>query len=69
MSETTTAVATTKPGYKTSEWYLTLLTNIVGALATSGLIADGSMWSRGVGAVMMVLSTLGYTYARTKAKA
>jgi len=57
-----------KPGYKTTEFWLTLLANTIGALLTSGLIADGSTLARVLGVIMMVLSTLGYNVSRGMAK-
>jgi hypothetical protein len=67
---TDTAIATTtKPGYKTSEFWLTLAANLVGTLMASGVVTDGGTVAKVLGVVVMLLSTLGYQVARTKAKA
>ena len=54
-----------KPGWKTSEAWFTLAAQIVGALLTSGLLADGSKEMRIAGVVALVLSSLGYQANRT----
>jgi hypothetical protein len=58
----------TKPGWKTTEFWLTALADIFGALMISGIFAEGSMWARIVGGGIMVLATLGYSAARSKSK-
>lgn len=57
-----------KPGYKTTEFWLSLAAMVIGALASSGLIIDGSVWAKIVGVVGSVLGALGYTAARAYAK-
>lgn len=55
-----------KPGYKTTEFWLSLLTVILGTAAPS---FDGMpMLGRIIGLALSVLATLGYTYARTSIK-
>jgi hypothetical protein len=56
------------PGYKTTEFWLTLVSLILGALLTSGAIADGSLASQVIGGAMVVLTQLGYAKARADAK-
>lgn len=58
-----------KPGYKTTEFWLATAAMIVGALYGSGLISDGSTFDKVLGMAVSLLSALGYTVARTKAKA
>lgn len=65
---TTTAPAPVEPGYTTTEFWLSLIVIILGALATSGLIADGSTAARLIGMAMSVLGALGYTAARAIVK-
>lgn len=65
---TATASTTTKPGYKTTEFYLSLAAALVGALLTSGLLADGSQAMRIAGMAAFALATLGYTVSRGAAK-
>ena len=57
-----------KPGYKTTEFWLSLAAMVVGALASSGIVADGSGWAKLVGLISTVLGALGYTAARAYAK-
>jgi hypothetical protein len=57
----------TTPGYKTTEFWLTLASNIVGALLTSGLVTNDHVLKI-LGLAAMILSSLGYTVARTMIK-
>ena len=58
-----------KPGWKSSELYLSLLPTILGAVMASGLVADGSVAAKVIGAVLAVLGVLGYTAGRSFVKA
>lgn len=64
-TETETKV---KAGVKTSEFWLTLVVEAIGALMASGAIADGSKTAMICGAVLSILGVLGYQAQRTKAK-
>jgi hypothetical protein len=66
MSEET---KTTKPGYKTTEFYLAGVATLLGMLFASGVLGDGGTDLKIASLVASVLATLGYTVARTKAKA
>ena len=68
MPDDTTPPTDTKPGIATSEFWLSLVAVILGALAASGLIADGSTAMRVVGLAITVLAALGYTGSRTVVK-
>ncbi len=65
---------TTKPGYKTTEFWVTVVCQILGILALAGVIspeqntalADGV--SQIVGAVVTALATFGYSISRGLAK-
>ena len=57
-----------KPGYKTTEFWLTVLADLVGLALMSGLIADTGTVGRIVGGAVAVLATLGYSAARAKTK-
>ena len=59
---------TMKSGYKTTEFWFILATNLFGATLASGLVAEGSTIAEILGVAMIILGNLGYTYARTKAK-
>ena len=63
-----TVATTVKPGYATTEFWLSVAANLVGALMASGLFADGSTVMRVAGVAAMVLATLGYQVARAKVK-
>ena len=57
-----------KPGYKTTEFWLSAIATIVGLVLASGLIVEGSSVARIVGGVVAVLAALGYTASRAKIK-
>lgn len=57
-----------RPGYKTTEFWVSSAAVVVGALAGSGLFRAESTTLRVLGLVAAVLSALGYTVARTVAK-
>jgi hypothetical protein len=57
----------TTPGYKTTEFWLTLVANAVGAILTSGLVTNDHVLKI-LGLAAMILSSLGYTVARTMIK-
>lgn len=54
------AEAGAKAPWKTSEFWLTLATAMIGGLTTFGVFADGSLGARLLGLAAMVLSSLGY---------
>ncbi len=73
MSDTTALTAPVSkavaPGWKTSEFWLTTAAQIIGALMASGVITDGGLPDKIIGVAAMLLTTLGYQVARTRAKA
>jgi hypothetical protein len=61
----------TKPGYKTTEFWLSLLATLLGFLLASGAmdtVPQDSWIARVVGGVVAVLATLGYSASRAKVK-
>lgn len=56
------------PGYKTTEFWLALLANLMSALVITGVVADGTPWAKVVAVVTMMLASLGYTAARATVK-
>lgn len=64
----TTTSTVTKPGYKTTEFWLSLVAVVLGALASSGSLADGSTAARVVGLAIAALGALGYSVSRGMAK-
>lgn len=58
-----------KPGFKTSEFWLTLLTLIgLMALAGYGMSQQGADTAAIIGALGAALSTIGYSLSRAKVK-
>lgn len=60
-----------KPGYRTSEFWLSAAAMAFGALFASGAIDgadEGSLWMKAIGAAVTVLGALGYTVARSGVK-
>ena len=61
-----------KPGYKTTEFWLTVLAGIVGFIVSSGVLeslAEAHWVVKVVGALTVLLTALGYTVTRGKIKA
>jgi len=58
-----------KPGYKTSEWYLTVVTSLLSLLYASGLVIDGSTLAKVAAFLVAALATVGYQVSRTLVKA
>jgi hypothetical protein len=71
MAEETTAVEkpAAKPGWRTSEFWLSTAAVIMSQLYASGVIGDSSAVGKVAALVVSILAALGYTVARTKAKA
>jgi hypothetical protein len=57
-----------KPGYKTSEFWLSMGALIVGALFASGVFPAESGGEKVLGLAATVLTTLGYTVSRSIVK-
>ena len=57
-----------KPGFTTSEFWLSTLATVLGLVLASGAVHDGGIAAQIVGGVLSVLATLGYTSSRTKVK-
>lgn len=58
----------TKPGWKTSEMWLSIATVIGGFLLASGAFPTDSEVVKGLGAVVSALVAAGYGWNRTKIK-
>lgn len=57
-----------KPGYKSSEFYLSALAMIVSMLYASGLISDGSTIEKIMSFISMALVAMGYSVSRALVK-
>jgi len=60
----------TKPGFRTSEFWLSTAATLVGLVMASGVLPEqaDNMWVRLIGGVVAVLAALGYTASRAKVK-
>ena len=61
----------TKPGYKTTEFWLSLAATVMGFVLASGVMdnaAEDGWASKIVGGVVAVLTALGYSASRAKVK-
>ncbi len=58
-----------KPGYKTTEFWLTVAASIVGLVLASGIFPAEGEIVKIVGLAAMVLASLGYSQSRGQAKA
>ncbi len=59
---------TVKPGYQTSEFWLSTIATLAGVLLASGALPEGGTGAQIVGGLLAVLSSLGYTASRTSLK-
>jgi hypothetical protein len=57
-----------KPGYKTSEFWLSVAASLVGFLYASGIISNGSAYDKVLAVAAMALTALGYSVSRGIAK-
>jgi len=57
-----------KPGYKTTEFWLTLAAILVGALLASGVLPTDGTWVKVVGMAASILGALGYQVTRSFTK-
>ena len=53
-----------KSGIYTSEFWLSLLAVLVGAVVSSGLLPDTGPWVKGAGVISAMLGALGYSVSR-----
>ena len=58
----------TKPGYKTTEFWLAVAASVVGFMFAADIFPADSQGEKFLGLAAMVLSSLGYTVSRTMVK-
>lgn len=58
-----------KPGYKTTEFWLSAVATIVGLVLASGIVPSNGPWVQVTGLITGVLGALGYTVSRGSVKA
>ena len=61
-------VKETKPGYKTSEFWLTTLATLVSIAFASGAVGEGTQAEKVIGYIVMGLNVAGYSVSRGLAK-
>ena len=59
---------TQKPGWKSTEFWLSLAAVICGALIAGDVVTETSTVGKAIGAIVSVLGALGYTASRTAVK-
>ena len=64
----TAAATPVKPGYKTTEFWLTAGATVVGLVIASGLVPDTGVWPKVVALVVSAFAAMGYTVSRTAVK-
>lgn len=57
-----------KPGYRTTEFYLSALAMVLTLAFASGLLKDGTPVEKAAAFVAAALTAVGYSVARAKAK-
>jgi hypothetical protein len=57
-----------KPGYKSTEFWLSSAATVLGIALASGAVPEGGMAGQIIGGVLALLANLGYTASRTKVK-
>lgn len=57
-----------KPGYKSTEFWLTVAVAIIGALMASGMFGEDHWAAKAIGLASSGLAALGYSSSRAKAK-
>jgi hypothetical protein len=65
---TVSSESNVKAGYKTTEFWLSLVAAVLGLLIASGLVAEGSTTMQIIGLIASMLTAMGYTVVRGKAK-
>jgi len=58
----------TKPGYKTTEFWLSSIATILGIALASGALPEGGTIGQIIGGVVALLANIGYTASRIQAK-
>jgi UDP-N-acetylmuramyl pentapeptide phosphotransferase/UDP-N-acetylglucosamine-1-phosphate transferase len=59
---------TKKPGYKSTEFYMSMAAVVIGAIASSGILDGSDGLTKIVGLIMTALVALGYTGSRLTIK-
>lgn len=65
---TSTPAAPSKPGVKTSEFWLATFASLFAVIYSAGVIPEGGMLDKAAAFIMAGLVSLGYINSRTKVK-
>lgn len=57
-----------KPGWKTTEFWFSIVAAVVGFMFAAGVIEPGGAWDRVLGLIASALVALGYTVKRSTVK-
>jgi len=57
--------APSKPGWKTTEFWLSLVAVVVAFVQSQSLFSENSTWAEGLAVLATILASLGYTASRT----
>lgn len=68
QAATAADVQKAKPGFKTSEFYLSGIAQLLGYIVGLGIIPTESIWSQAAGFILGGLASLGYSISRGMAK-
>lgn len=68
MADETTTPTVHKPGFKTSEFWLTTAAMIVGSLIASGAIGETTQLGRAIAFIASALAAAGYSWSRGTVK-
>lgn len=67
-TEAIVPVVAKKPGYKSTEFYMSMAAVVMGAIASSGILDGSDGMTKAVGLIMAALVALGYTGSRLTIK-
>ena len=68
MSDNATETPSVKPGYKTTEFWMSAGATVVGLAIASGVIPETGVWPKVVALVVSAFAAMGYTVSRTSVK-
>ena len=68
MSDNATETPAVKPGYKTTEFWMSAGATVVGLAIASGVIPETGVWPKVVALVVSAFAAMGYTVSRTSVK-
>ena len=57
-----------KPGYKTTEFWLSTAASVVAMIVAAGIVETGGTWDKAIALVVMALSSMGYRASRANVK-